>query len=41
MIMTEKMEIEIENIENILADTELSDSEKIRLIKQTIKAIRR
>ena len=41
MIMTEKMNIEIENIENILADTELTDSEKIRLIEQTIKAIRR
>lgn len=41
MIMTEKMEIEIENIENILTDNELTDSEKIRLIEQTIKAIRR
>ena len=41
MIMTQKMEIEIENIENILADNELTDSEKIRLIEQTIKAIRR
>ena len=41
MIMTEKMNIEIENIEFILADNELTDSEKIRLIEQTIKAIRR
>jgi len=41
MIMTEKMNIEIENIENILADNELSDTEKIKLIEQTIKAIRR
>ena len=41
MIMTEKMEVEIENIEFILADNELTDSEKIRLIEQTIKAIRR
>jgi len=41
MIMTEKMEVEIENIESILADNELTDSEKIRLIEQTIKAIRR
>jgi len=41
MIMTEKMNIEIENIENILADNELTDSEKIQYIEQTIKAIRR
>ena len=41
MIMTEKMAVEIENIEFILADNELTDSEKIRLIEQTIKAIKR
>ena len=41
MIMTEKMEVEIENIESILTDNELTDSEKIKLIEQTIKAIRR
>lgn len=41
MIMTEKMNIEIEHIEFILSDNTLTDSEKIRLIEQTIKAIRR
>ena len=41
MIMTEKMAVEIENIENILADDTLSDAQKIQYIEQTIKAIRR
>ncbi len=41
MIMTEKMNTEIENIESILADNALTDTEKIRYIEQTIKAIRR
>jgi len=41
MIMTEKMEIEIENIESILADNSLTDAQKIQYIEQTIKAIRR
>lgn len=41
MIMTEKMAVEIEHIEFILADNELTDSEKIKYIEQTIKAIRR
>ena len=41
MIMTQKMEIEIENIESILADNSLTDAQKIKLIEQTIKAIRR
>ena len=41
MLMTEKMNIEIENIESILADKELSDAQKIQYIEQTIKAIRR
>ena len=37
MIMTEKMEVEIENIENILADNELTDSEKIRILNTFTK----
>ena len=41
MIMTQKMEIEIENIESILADNSLTDAQKIQYIEQTIKAIRR
>ena len=41
MIMTEKMAVEIEHIEFILSDNELTDSEKIQYIEQTIKAIRR
>jgi len=41
MIMTEKMELEIENIESILADNSLTDAQKIQYIEQTIKAIRR
>lgn len=41
MIMTEKMNIEVENIEAILADQELTDTEKVRYIEQTIKAIRK
>ena len=41
MLMTEKMEIEIENIEAILKDEELTESEKIKYIEETIKAIRR
>jgi|BioPla2DNA2_1021312.scaffolds.fasta_scaffold609911_2 hypothetical protein len=40
MIMTEKMNIEIENIEAILADIELTDNEKIKYIEETIKTIR-
>lgn len=40
MLMTEKMEIEIENIESILADENLTDAEKIKYIVETIKAIR-
>jgi len=39
--MTDKMAVEIEHIENILTDTELSDTQKIQYIEQTIKAIRR
>lgn len=41
MIMTDKMAVEIENIESILADNELTDTEKISYIEQSIKAIRR
>ena len=41
MLMTEKMNIEIENIEAILTDGELTDTEKVKYIEQTIKAIRR
>lgn len=41
MIMTEKMNIEIENIEAILQNEELTAEEKVRYIDQTIKAIRR
>jgi len=41
MIMTEKMAVEIEHIEFILADDTLTDAEKIKYIEQTIKAIRR
>lgn len=41
MIMTEKMNIEIEHIEMILSDNNLTDAEKIKYIEQTIKAIRR
>ena len=40
MIMTEKMNIEIENIEAILIDKELTDNEKIKYIEETIKTIR-
>ena len=32
MIMTEKMELEIENIESILADNSLTDAQKIQYI---------
>lgn len=41
MLMTEKMAVEIEHIELILSDNNLTDSEKIRYIEQTIKAIKR
>ena len=41
MIMTEKMNTEIEHIEFILKDNSLTDAEKIKYIEQTIKAIRR
>lgn len=41
MIMTEKMEIEIENIEAILEDENLTAEEKIHYIAETIKNIRR
>ena len=40
MILTEKMEIEIENIEDILSDETLTDAEKLKYIAETIKAIR-
>ena len=40
MIMTEKMNIEIENIEAILIDKELTSNEKIKYIEETIKTIR-
>ena len=41
MLMTEKMAVEIENIENILTDNELTDTQKIQYIEMTIKAIKR
>ena len=41
MIMAEKMAVEIEHIEFILADDTLTDAEKIKYIEQTIKAIKR
>lgn len=41
MIMTDKMAVEIEHIELILADDTLTDAEKIKYIEQTIKAIKR
>jgi hypothetical protein len=40
MIMTEKMNIEIENIESILEDEDLTAEEKLKLINETVKAIR-
>lgn len=41
MIMTEKMEIEIEHMENIIVSTELTDAEKLEYIALTLLAIRR
>lgn len=41
MIMTEKMNTEIENIEAILSDNELTAEEKLHYIAETIKKIRR
>jgi len=41
MIMTERMNVEIENIEAILEDTELTAEEKLKYIEETVKAIRR
>ena len=41
MLMTEKMEVEIEHMENILVATDLSDAEKLEYIALTLLAIRR